>query len=184
MMSSSSRTSKVAKHAFRSASKNGGSVASTTRRSNSTLTTAARLSTRRGVATALKLQQGLLLRPGVAYYSTEQILKLRGATVDLKKQKIMYNANDEKENCGVGLIANLKSIPSRHVVEVADEMLVRMAHRGGCGCDPASGDGAGKLTKINRFVVGCDYVKESNKMSHFVSFMANSPNIIIIINAP
>jgi hypothetical protein len=92
----------------------------------------------------LKLQQGLLLRPGVAYYSTEQILKLRGANVDPKKQKILYNANDEKENCGVGLIANLKSIPSRHVVEVADEMLVRMAHRGGCGCDPASGDGAGE----------------------------------------
>ncbi|OEU20685.1 glutamate synthase [NADPH] large chain [Fragilariopsis cylindrus CCMP1102] len=39
----------------------------------------------------------------------------------------------------------MKSIPSRHVVEVADEMLVRMAHRGGCGCDPASGDGAGIL---------------------------------------
>jgi glutamate synthase domain-containing protein 1 len=29
-------------------------------------------------------------------------------------------------------------------VEQADEMLVRMSHRGGCGCDPASGDGAGE----------------------------------------
>jgi len=30
-------------------------------------------------------------------------------------------------------------------VEQADEMLVRMSHRGGCGCDPNSGDGAGML---------------------------------------
>lgn len=76
------------------------------------------------------------------YYTTEQVLKLRGATVD--QEKVLYNAADEKDNCGVGLIANMKSIPSRHVVEVADEMLVRMAHRGGCGCDPNSGDGAGE----------------------------------------
>jgi hypothetical protein len=77
-------------------------------------------------------------------YSTEQILKSRNSTIDLSKRKILYNAADEKDSCGVGLIANLKSKPSRHVVDVADEMLVRMSHRGGCGCDPASGDGAGK----------------------------------------
>jgi glutamate synthase domain-containing protein 1 len=79
------------------------------------------------------------------YYSTEQVLKLRNSKIDTNEQKILYNSKDEKDSCGVGLIANMKSIPSRHVVEVADEMLVRMAHRGGCGCDPASGDGAGEL---------------------------------------
>jgi len=59
--------------------------------------------------------------------------------------KTMYSADRETENCGVGLVASLKSVPSRRVVEQADEMLVRMSHRGGCGCDPASGDGAGML---------------------------------------
>lgn len=77
-------------------------------------------------------------------YSTEQILKSRDSKIDLSKQKVLYDATNEKDSCGVGLIANLKSKPSRHVVDVADEMLVRMSHRGGCGCDPASGDGAGK----------------------------------------
>eukprot|EP00980_Cylindrotheca_fusiformis_P010858 scaffold2462_cov127-Cylindrotheca_fusiformis.AAC.15 len=81
----------------------------------------------------------------VLSYSTEQILKLRDSKIDLSKQKVLYDSNNEKDNCGVGLIANLKSKPSRHVVDVADEMLIRMAHRGGCGCDPASGDGAGML---------------------------------------
>ena len=45
----------------------------------------------------------------------------------------------------MGLVASLKSIASRKVVEDADEMLIRMSHRGGVGCCPASGDGAGKL---------------------------------------
>lgn len=58
-------------------------------------------------------------------------------------KKTLYDPSRETENCGVGLIASLKSIPSRDIVQKADEMLVRMAHRGGCGCDPASGDGSG-----------------------------------------
>jgi Glutamine amidotransferases class-II len=73
-------------------------------------------------------------------YSTEKILTLRSGKAD---QKTLYNPVNETENCGVGLIASLKSIASRDIVEKADEMLVRMSHRGGCGCDPASGDGSG-----------------------------------------
>ena len=60
-----------------------------------------------------------------------------------EQPKTIYDASRETENCGVGLVASLKSVPSRRVVEDANEMLVRMSHRGGCGCDPASGDGAG-----------------------------------------
>jgi glutamate synthase domain-containing protein 1 len=50
------------------------------------------------------------------------------------------------DSCGVGMVAQLKGVPSHEVVRDANTMLVRMAHRGGCGCDPASGDGAGILT--------------------------------------
>ena len=57
----------------------------------------------------------------------------------------MYSPSRETENCGVGLVASLKKSPSRRVVSDADDMLRRMSHRGGCGCDPASGDGAGIL---------------------------------------
>ena len=83
--------------------------------------------------------------PGIKFYSTERILELRTGDKDAHKRlKTLYDPKNEKENCGVGLIASLKSIPSRDIVEKADEMLVRMAHRGGCGCDPASGDGSGE----------------------------------------
>lgn len=76
-------------------------------------------------------------------YSTERIVELRSGKRGDQLPKTLYNSNNERDNCGVGLIASLKSIPSRGIVEKADEMLVRMAHRGGCGCDPASGDGSG-----------------------------------------
>jgi Glutamine amidotransferases class-II len=150
MMSTSSRT-KVAKQALRRANNHpstgsGGSFSSapstSSRRSHSSLTTRSRWNSRRGLPTALKLQSSLWMHQRPLFYSTEKVLRLKNSKVD--ESKTLYNANDETENCGVGLIANLKSIPSRHVVEVADEMLVRMAHRGGCGCDPASGDGAGE----------------------------------------
>lgn len=80
----------------------------------------------------------------VSFYSTEKILELRTGLSGDKLPKTVYSPERETENCGVGLVASLKSVPSRRVVDDADEMLVRMSHRGGCGCDPASGDGAGK----------------------------------------
>ena len=148
---SSYRGSNVAKHALRR-SANGADATAITQRSNgcrnvSSLhrraASSSTLRQPRASLSSLKLQRNILRHPA-RYYTTEQVLKLRGSKVDPKTQKVLYNGQDEKDNCGVGLIANMKSIPSRHVVEVADEMLVRMAHRGGCGCDPASGDGAGK----------------------------------------
>jgi hypothetical protein len=78
-----------------------------------------------------------------AFYTTERIVTLRSGKVGQELPKTVYRPDKETENCGVGLIASLRSVPSRRVVEQADEMLVRMSHRGGCGCDPASGDGAG-----------------------------------------
>ena len=81
---------------------------------------------------------------GALWYSTERVLQLRNGRDAKDQPKVLYTPENETENCGVGLIASLKSTPSRHVVDVADEMLVRMSHRGGCGCDPASGDGAGE----------------------------------------
>jgi len=77
------------------------------------------------------------------FYTTERIVELRTGKKGEEQPKTVYDATHEKENCGVGLIASLQSVPNRNIVEKADEMLVRMSHRGGCGCDPASGDGSG-----------------------------------------
>lgn len=49
----------------------------------------------------------------------------------------------------MGLVAHLKMSASRDIVEDANQMLVRMSHRGGCGCEPNSGDGAGTFFHAN-----------------------------------
>ena len=85
--------------------------------------------------------------PSVSY-STERILQLKTGLALKDQPKTLYAPDRETENCGVGLVASLKSVASRKVVEDADEMLVRMSHRGGCGCDPASGDGAGTFLRV------------------------------------
>ena len=55
----------------------------------------------------------------------------------------LYDKNQEKDSCGVGLVAHLKKVASREIVLDANEMLVRMSHRGACGCEVNTGDGAG-----------------------------------------
>ena len=91
-----------------------------------------------------------LLRGNQQYlmFSTDRVAQLKTEKLGRKQEdrpKSLYAPDQETENCGVGLIASLKSVPSRDIVEKADEMLVRMSHRGGCGCDPASGDGSGRF---------------------------------------
>ena len=57
----------------------------------------------------------------------------------------LYDSKLEKDSCGVGLVAHLKKNASRQIVVDANEMLVRMSHRGACGCEPNTGDGAGEF---------------------------------------
>ncbi len=99
------------------------------------------LSAARIASPVASIHRGLLQS---LFYSTERVLSLRSGKDKSQLPKTVYTPDKETENCGVGLVASLKSVPSRKVVEQADEMLVRMSHRGGCGCDPASGDGAGE----------------------------------------
>ena len=78
-------------------------------------------------------------------YTTERILSLKtGKKAGEVLPKTLYAPERETENCGVGMVASLKSVASRRIVNEADEMMIRMSHRGGVGCCPASGDGAGE----------------------------------------
>lgn len=59
--------------------------------------------------------------------------------------KGLYVPEMEHDACGIGFVAHLKNRKSHAIVTQALNMLVRMEHRGGQGCDPSSGDGAGIL---------------------------------------
>eukprot|EP00903_Cladosiphon_okamuranus_P022094 g20316.t1 len=60
----------------------------------------------------------------------------------------LYDPALEKDSCGVGLAVQMKSVASRQIVVDANEMLVRMTHRGACGCEENTGDGAGILVAV------------------------------------
>ncbi|WP_354623727.1 glutamate synthase large subunit [Psychromonas sp. MME2] len=66
----------------------------------------------------------------------------------------LYVPEMEHDACGIGFVAHLKNRKSHKIVTQALDMLARMEHRGGQGCDPCSGDGAGiLLQKPHEFLV-------------------------------
>ena len=65
-----------------------------------------------------------------------------------KNNQNMYLPDFEHDACGIGLIANVKRDRSHLLVSDAIQMLENMEHRGGCGAEPETGDGAGILTEI------------------------------------
>jgi glutamate synthase (NADPH/NADH) large chain len=79
----------------------------------------------------------------------------------------MYTPELEHDACGIGFVAHLKNRKSHDVVTQALDMLARMEHRGGQGCDPCSGDGAGiLLQKPHEFLLE-EAVKLSIKIPSF-----------------
>ena len=63
------------------------------------------------------------------------------------EKKGLYVSQLEKDSCGTGLIANLNGNKTHQLVENALLMLTNMEHRGACGCEPNTGDGAGILVQ-------------------------------------
>ncbi len=54
----------------------------------------------------------------------------------------------ESDGCGVGFIAHLKGKKSHAILKDALTILKRLAHRGACGCETNTGDGAGVLLQV------------------------------------
>ncbi len=63
-------------------------------------------------------------------------------------QRGLYDPFTEHSNCGVGFIASLNGVKSHAIVHKAIEILANLEHRGACGCDSDTGDGAGLLIQI------------------------------------
>src|SRR5690606_3598644 len=60
----------------------------------------------------------------------------------------LYRSEFEHDACGVGFVAHIKGLKSHAQVKDALMMLENMEHRGACGCDPESGDGAGIMLQL------------------------------------
>ncbi len=65
----------------------------------------------------------------------------------------LYDPQHEKDACGVGFVVHLKGKPSRSIVAQGLELLHNLEHRGACGCEANTGDGAGIMVQIpHRFL--------------------------------
>ena len=60
----------------------------------------------------------------------------------LPKKQGLYDPQFEHDACGIGCITNIKGKTSHKIITQAIQILKNLAHRGGVGSDPATGDGA------------------------------------------
>ncbi len=64
------------------------------------------------------------------------------------KAQGLYSPSFEHDACGVGMICNLKGLKSHSIISDALQILENLSHRGACGCDEKTGDGAGILMQM------------------------------------
>ena len=61
------------------------------------------------------------------------------------KKQGLYDPQFEHDSCGVGFVVDIKGRKSHHIVRQALTVLMNLRHRGACGCEANTGDGAGIL---------------------------------------
>jgi glutamate synthase (NADPH) large chain len=65
----------------------------------------------------------------------------------------LYDPAYEHDSCGVGFVVDIQGRPSHAIVQKALQVLINLLHRGACGCEPNTGDGAGILLQMpDRFL--------------------------------
>lgn len=65
----------------------------------------------------------------------------------------LYDPQYEHDACGVGFVVDVKGRKSHDIVRRGIQILVNLEHRGACGCEKNTGDGAGILMQMpHRFL--------------------------------
>jgi glutamate synthase (ferredoxin) len=69
------------------------------------------------------------------------------------KAQGLYDPAYEHDSCGVGFVVDIAGRKSHGIVRKALRVLINLLHRGACGCEPNTGDGAGILVQMpDRFL--------------------------------
>ncbi|MCB9148275.1 MAG: glutamate synthase large subunit [Caldilineaceae bacterium] len=69
-------------------------------------------------------------------------------TRGLPPKQGLYDPRFERDACGVGFIVDIKGRKSHDIIRNGLTILHNLDHRGACGCEPNTGDGAGILFQI------------------------------------
>jgi glutamate synthase (ferredoxin) len=70
------------------------------------------------------------------------------ATVVFPSPQGLFHPHDERDACGVGFVVHMKGRRSNGIVRKALQVLINLEHRGACGCEANTGDGAGILIQM------------------------------------
>lgn len=65
-----------------------------------------------------------------------------------KNSQGLYDPSFEHDACGIGFVANIKGSKSHQHITDALTVLENMEHRGACGCESNTGDGAGIMIQV------------------------------------
>jgi glutamate synthase (NADPH/NADH) large chain len=60
----------------------------------------------------------------------------------------LYSPAHEHDACGIGFVASIRGEKTHDIISKGIQVLLNLAHRGACGCDPETGDGAGVTIQI------------------------------------
>src|SRR3989449_1039384 len=70
------------------------------------------------------------------------------ATIGEVPPQGLYDPAHEHDACGVGFVVDIKGRKSHAIVRQGLVVLINLLHRGACGCEPNTGDGAGILLQV------------------------------------
>jgi glutamate synthase (ferredoxin) len=74
-------------------------------------------------------------------------------TAPPSRQRQLHDPTLERDACGIGFVADAAGRPSREILEATLEALRRVRHRGAFSADRRTGDGAGVILPLSRFLV-------------------------------
>ncbi len=80
--------------------------------------------------------------------STDRQTQPKAPLIGPPPKQGLYDPAYEHDACGVGFLVNIKGQKSNWVVRQALQILINLNHRGACGCENNTGDGAGILFQI------------------------------------
>src|SRR3989449_418077 len=87
--------------------------------------------------------------PASARGGTASATRTRGEpSMHDPRPRWLLDPRTERDACGVGFVVNVKGERSHDIIEKGLTVLQNLTHRGACGCDPLTGDGAGILVQV------------------------------------
>src|SRR5580765_758578 len=74
--------------------------------------------------------------------------RARVSSNGLPAKQGLYDPQFEHDACGVGFVVNIKGRKSHEIIQQGLQILMNLDHRGACGCEANTGDGAGILIQM------------------------------------